>query len=451
MGSIFQAQPQKATNLMVQLLAYHRGKSLETFLSKFPIKEFDTDEEFTWDVIGTSRRNIPLVEARTLAGAVLTEGYYGANYEPFYLVFGEDWFSKGEVLFGPYNETYPLRVLEDPVFEGTNTIYKVEVYGTNSNGVPADTLRSGDRFSIAFAPVERGLSRGVGDVRFSSPVSMRNEFSQIRIKTKVSGSMLDKKLAIGIPVTEEIEGGKLRKTTVNRWIHYQEYEAECQFQDAKNNIIAWGVSTRNNNGEYKNFGVSGEVIKSGSGLYEQMEAGNVQYYNKFSLKLLEDALYQISAAKLDFGQRKFVIRTGEFGAIQFNKAVIETISGWTQFVLDNSSTRVIERTQNKLHSNALSAGFQFTEYKGPNGLIISLETDPMYDDPVRNKILSPNGGVAYSYRYDIFDMGSMEQPNIFKCTVKNRPEARGYLWGLRNPYTGAYGNMSMGTDKLFVA
>ena len=49
LGGIFQAQPQKATNLMVQLLAYHRGKSLETFLSKFPTKEFDTDDEYTWD------------------------------------------------------------------------------------------------------------------------------------------------------------------------------------------------------------------------------------------------------------------------------------------------------------------------------------------------------------------------------------------------------------------
>ena len=170
-------------------------------------------------VIGTSRRNIPLVEARNLAGVVLTEGYFGANYEPFYLVFGEDWFSKGEVLFGPYNETYPLRVLEDPIFEGTNVVYKVEVYGTNSNGVPADTLKSGDRFSIAFAPVERSFSRGVGDVRFSSPVSMRNEFSQIRIKTKVGGSMINKKLAIGIPVTKEVEGGKLQKTTMNMWMH----------------------------------------------------------------------------------------------------------------------------------------------------------------------------------------------------------------------------------------
>ena len=431
LGSIFQSAPQKATNLMVQLLAFHRGKSLETFLSKFPVKEFDTDDEFTWDVIGSSRRNIPLLEARDITGNTNPEsGYFGAGFETFYLVFQEDWFSKGEVIFGPYNETYPIRVIDDPKFEGTNVVYTCEVYGTNANGIPVDTLKTGDRFSVAFAPVERSFSRTVGDVRFSSPVSMRNEFSQIRIHTKVGGDMINKKLAIGIPVVKETPNGGLQKTTMNMWMHNVDYELECQFEDAKNNILAWGVSTRDSNGEYRNYGVSGEVIKSGSGLYEQMEAGNIQYYNKFSLKLLEDALYQISASKLDFKQRKFILRTGEYGAIQFHKAVLETTSGWTQFVLDNSSTRVIERTQNKLHSNALTAGFQFTEYKGPNGVIISVEVDPMYDDPVRNKILHPNGGVANSYRYDIFDMGSMEQPNIFKTAVKGMPEVRSYRWGL---------------------
>ena len=49
----------------------------------------------------------------------------------------------------------------------------------------------------------------------------------------------------------------------------------------------------------------------GDGLLEQMKYGNTMYYTDFSLKLLEDALYEISAAKLDFGQRTFVIRTGE--------------------------------------------------------------------------------------------------------------------------------------------
>ena len=140
---------------------------------------------------------------------------------------------------------------------------------------------------------------------------MRHEVSQIRIHTKVGGDMINKKLAIGIPVVKETPNGGLQKTTMNMWMHNVDYELECQFEDAKNNILAWGVSTRDSNGEYRNYGVSGEVIKSGSGLYEQMEAGNIQYYNKFSLKLLEDALYQISASKLDFKQRKFILRTGK--------------------------------------------------------------------------------------------------------------------------------------------
>lgn len=49
LGSIFALAPQKATNLMVQLLSFYRGKTLETFLNQFPSKEFEDDSEFTWD------------------------------------------------------------------------------------------------------------------------------------------------------------------------------------------------------------------------------------------------------------------------------------------------------------------------------------------------------------------------------------------------------------------
>jgi hypothetical protein len=59
LGSVFQMAPQKASELMVQLLALHRGKTLDTFLSQFPVKEFNDDSEYYWDIIGTSRRNIP--------------------------------------------------------------------------------------------------------------------------------------------------------------------------------------------------------------------------------------------------------------------------------------------------------------------------------------------------------------------------------------------------------
>lgn len=56
-------------------------------------KEFDDDSEYYWDVIGTSRRNIPLLEARREDGTDVnskTENV-GAGTQPFYLVFAEDW------------------------------------------------------------------------------------------------------------------------------------------------------------------------------------------------------------------------------------------------------------------------------------------------------------------------------------------------------------------------
>ena len=449
LGSIFQLQPQKATNLMVQLLAFYRGKTLDTFLNQFPTREFEDDNEYYWDVIGSSRRNIPLVEARDENGTVVTAGgsNVGVGTSPFYLVFPEDWFADGEVIVGHLNQVYPMRILGDARMEGTNAVYKVELMGGNTTGIPAERLLAGERFSIDFAPVEKELSRKVGDVRFTSPVSMRNEWTTIRIQHKVAGNKLGRKLAMGIPMVRETEEGRQVKDTANMWMHYVDWEVECQFSEYKNNAMAFGTSNRNANGEYMNFGKSGNVIKTGAGIFEQTEVANTIYYNTFSLKLLEDALYELSASKLGMGDRVFVIKTGERGAILFHKAVLQTVSGWTTFVLDNNSTGVVEKTQSKLHGNALSAGFQFVQYKAPNGVVVKLDVDPFYDDPVRNKILHPMGGVAFSYRFDIWYIGSMDQPNIFKCKIKGDNEYRGYQWGLRNPYTGQKGNPYMSFDE----
>lgn len=448
LGSIFQLQPQRATNLMVQLLAFYRGKTLDTFLNQFPVREFDDDSEYFWDVIGSSRRNIPLVEARDENGKVVEEGdpNVGVGTAPFHLVFPEDWFADGEVIVGSLNQVYPVRILGDARMEGTNAVYKVETMGGLTQGIPSERLLAGERFSAEYAPVEKEMSRKVGDIRFSTPVSMRNEWSTIRIQHKVAGNKLGRKVAFGIPMVRDVNGKQV-KDTANMWMHYVDWELEQQFSEAKNNVEAWGTSNRNANGEYMNFGKSGYAIKTGAGIFEQTEVANTMYYNVFSLKLLEDALYELSAAKLGMGDRLFVIKTGERGAILFHKAVLQTVSGWTTFVMDNNSTKVVERVQSKLHSNALSAGFQFVEYKAPNGVRVRLDVDPFYDDPVRNKILHPMGGVAMSYRFDIWYIGSMDQANIFKCRIKGDNEYRGYQWGFRNPFTGQRNNSNMSYDE----
>lgn len=81
----------------------------------------------------------------------------------FELVFPEDWFADGEVIVGNLNEVYPMRILGNPRMEGTNAVYKVELMGGITQGIPAERLLPGERFSYEYAPVEKALSRKVGD------------------------------------------------------------------------------------------------------------------------------------------------------------------------------------------------------------------------------------------------------------------------------------------------
>ena len=52
-----------------------------------------------------------------------------------------------------------------------------------------------------------------------------------------------------------------------------------------------------------------------------------------------------------------------------------------------------------------------------------------------------------NYANSDFDIGTMDQPNIFKVGVKGKPEYRGYQWGLRNPWTGQMNNTNMSYDE----
>jgi hypothetical protein len=318
--------------------------------------------------------------------------------------------------------------------------------GGLQDGIPAERLLPGERFSREFSAVERELSRGVGDVRFTAPIEMRNEWTTLRKKYKVPGStMLNKKLACGVPVVDKAGNKKVE----TMWMPWVEWQFEQEWSDEKNSALMFSTSNRNQNGEYHNVGQSGEVIRMGDGLLAQMKYGNTYYYNTFSLKMLEDALYELSAAKLDFGDRTFVIRTGEIGAILFHNEVRKAVSGWQEFLpVVNEGVNAVKPTTSPLHKNALAAGFQFTEFLAPNGVHVKLEVDNFYDDPVRNKRLDINGHPAMSSRFDIMYIGTTDQANIFKCAIKGQPEFRGFQWGpFANPFTGETNNTSAGYDE----
>ena len=449
---IFRSKPQMASEIMTVLMSSMHLPTLDTYLSSIPVKEYDDDSELFWDVIGSSRRNIPLVEARRMDGTVVTKdsANVGVNFEPFYLVFATDWFADGEVIWGNMNETYPIIVKEQPRNEGTNVVYLCEPFGAHlGGGIPSKRLLAGERFSVGYAPVERNLSRQVGDVRFTSPVSMSSEWQSVRIHTRVGGKDLGKLLCCKIPVSKEVNG-KVVSTTVDRWIHNVTWELEKQWSEYKNNSLERGVSTRFENGEYSNFGKSGLPNQQGMGFRQLMSLGNVQYYPKFSLALIEDALMAISAGKIDYKKRKFVIRTGEYGARLISREAKKDVSGWHPIFSGNDPSYFSKGPEtNFTNGNAMTiTDYQVTRWISSNGLDVSILVDSSKDDLQTNKIMHPLGGPAESYRFDIFYNDDEAEPNFQKCALKGQPELRGYQWGpFHNPFTGEFNNSSASYDE----
>lgn len=452
--SLLASEPQRANDVMIQLFASMHLPTTNTYLStQVPVRQFENDNEMFWDIVTSARKNIALVEARDNTGTPITsaEGNpVGVGMEPFYLVTGEDWFAIGEIIWGNYNEKYPMQVMEDPKIEGTNYVYMVQLFGANGvNGIPRERLMPGERLSWAYAPIEDNFSRKVGDIRFSTPISMRNEFSRIRIQHKIGGKEIGKKLSANIPVTKEINGRPVTKT-FSRWMLNVTWTLEETFEEYKNNALMRGVSTRLDDGTYSNFGMSGLPNKQGSGLREFQDAGWVQYYNKFSLSLLEKALDTISEGKVDMKNRKYLVSTGEKGLRLVNQAIKNSTAGWTPIYSTNVPSPMTAGPEtNYTNGNGVTIrDFMCTHYLSASGLDITFVLDSSKDDAVVNKIMHPAGGTAESYRFDISYAGLEDQPNIQKCVVKDEPDRRGYQWGpFFNPFTGQANNMSASYDE----
>lgn len=442
-GQIFHSKPQVASNIVSRMLAQTHGSSLNMTLDSIPSLYLDTDDDYTWQLIGSSDRNIELVAAYTdpsLNTAITaTDTNIGIAGQEFYLVFPERWFSDVNVIVGEKNEIYPIQVVADPQPFGNDWVYKCVMWGdAQTEGMPGEELVGGKRFSKEASPVEDALSVKGGEVGFSSPITFRNHFSQIRMQYEAPGNMRNMKF-VGSKVPYVDNSGNKKEFVT--WMDWLNYEFEYQFDREKTKWIWFGRSARDAGGRFLNKGKSGRVIRAGAGIREQMETANTYYYNYFSIDLLTNILTDLAENKLEYDERKFVIRTGERGAILFHKAVSDVASGWTP--LQDSTAQ--SNTQSMLHENARKFGYQYTEYMAPNQIHVKIEVDPLYSDPVRNKIPAPSnghfiGGLAESYRMDILDIGTIDgEPNIRKVYPKNEPDVTAYIPGLRDPFspTGA--------------
>lgn len=431
--AIYQSGPQEAGKLVNRMLEATFGPSLETILNKYPAIYFDrATDDFHWKLQGAFDRNIELVEARW-RGAIVnsTDVGVGSNRTEIVLVFGEKWFDEGMIIVGEKNELYPLFINKIEREGSNNYAHYCQLSLTSADGMPGDELIGGKQFSIEFSPVEHTLSvKGTG-IRHSTPIEMRGSFTTIRKEEKIPGDMVSRKMATGW--TDPRNGG-----TMVSWMEYEDWKVEYELMMEKNRAMFFGRTNRDEYGRSYMTGKSGTEIMIGSGLREQMEVSNSLYYSKFSLKLLESLLFDISEGKLKKDDRTFIVKTGERGMALAHKAIKADASGWLPLRDSDSMYKVNSAFAN----NARGFGFQFTEWLAPNGIRVIFEADELYSDFTRNKLRHPDGGRAESYRMDIFDIGTVDgEPNIQKAYVTGAENILRYEPGMRSPFDASNSNI----------
>lgn len=427
LGWLGMLEPQLISKVIDTVYEVNYGAdNIVSFLDRLPSLTLEQDGEYEWMLQGSDERNIPLLIAGDTDGNTFSAGDTpGRNRTPFFMFFPERYFNVTSTIVGMYPDNYSLRVIEEPVQIGSSWRYLVElVTGDDNLFVPVDDLTAGTKWSEDFGLVEDTLSVRGTEVKHTAPFKMKNVTSYIRKNYDVPGNMITAGKNKPFSFAFVDQDGKMQ----TRWIDKLGWDFFVQFRRDKARLILHGKSNRLSDGSYGNKGETGNTIRSGFGIYEQLEGGNLLHFNDFSIDALTDFAMDISVGKLKEDSRKFLLSTGERGLYEFHKKASDKASGFTWL--------------NSGHNFKISGGKmvldegQISKYVSVNGIEFDVMLNPMRDDPVRNKVKHPNGGRASSYVYDIWDIGTTNgKPNIQKVVVKDNEEFFGYIPGMRDPFS----------------
>lgn len=167
--------------------------------------------------------------------------------------------------------------------------------------------------------------------------------------------------------------------------------------------------------------------KTGPGLREQLKDSWIQYYSgALSVSLLQDYLMSIFYARENETNRKVTAMTGTLGSILFHNALSSVANGF--LTVDSHFIRDVPSNVETPH---LAYGAQFTRYRGPEGVVVDLIKNPMYDSSLYCKRFHPQfpDMTVDSARMTFMDFGTSDgQNNIAMLKVKDS-YSHGYTVG----------------------
>lgn len=408
LGAALIAKPEVFGGIMNQIFStqMYSGNALDAVLGgkEKTIGSFDWE----WQLRGASTR--PLVYKGTAAVAAA-----GAGQVSYELPLDENWFKASDIIH-PGNPKYQVRIQEDPFRRGGAWVYRVVPMTTTAT--PAAYLVPGAKWAKLYAQVEEGSVQS-GSTQYALPLTLKSRLSTYRKEYSVTGDAANEVLAVSIP---DSKGGKQ-----TAWVKYAETEFWKQWYMEKERGRWYSRSTDAVTGS------SGRPVYPGPGVDELMEDSHQHFYTTLTGTLIEEFFMDVFYSRVKPGvQREIEGFTGEYGMIQFHRAIMDKFRS-NGFVTVDSN--FIQSDTSEYHKNALTFGAQFTRYRMANGASIKLNHAPIFDDREIHFQIDPTTGYPYeSQRIVFFDLsGEGMSSNVMKVRKRNGYKLA-YVAGMQTPY-----------------
>jgi hypothetical protein len=387
LGAALLAKPHVFESRMTQLFSASRySDNPLTFMLSGKSEKTITQSAWEWEMRGATTRPLVIVE-NVLPAANVTPGRFR---EAFTMKLDEDWYLPGDIINpGSSNKKWSVRIQSQGFRQGNGVIYEVRgMWDDPQQSLPMKYLERGQQWAKLFAQYEEAAEQS-GSTQYSLPIAMQNRMSRFRKTYRVTGDAANEVLAVKIPDSKGVyHDSWIKYAEVEYWEQwYREIERGYWYSRSTNSVI----------------GATGRPIYTGPGIQEQMEDSQQQFYSVLTARFIEEYLMDIFYSRVKPGSgRKIAAFTGEYGMIQFHRAIMEwqAKKGFIQVV----DQVMIQKVSSNYTDAGLQAGFQYVKYRMANGAELELIHNPLYDDREINfEIDTVTGFPMESQRFTFLD------------------------------------------------
>lgn len=348
------------------------------------------NEIYRWYLSGAeekSARSVENLEAANLAP--------GLNNTTFRIKLDLDYYTMPDVLFSEDNE-YPLAIVDGPIADGAGTVYTVKIQGDNPTVfLPAYLMEVGREFNKVWTSVPSEFNQWGGTQQYPASFMLEGQVGAFAQELTITDKAWRDQGKVEIEAMYTDMNGKTQKITKVLAM------AESKMWDE----LHMSIEAQLTYGKKQTQpGPDKYWIKTGAGMREQLKDGWIEYYNgPLTVNRLKDYLMDIFFTRENETNRKVVAMTGTLGSILFHDALAAVANGFLTV-----DTHFIDKVASPTLTPHLAYGAQFTRYRGPEGIVVDLIKNPLYDSRKyckRNHPLYPEYPID-SARMTFLDFGS---------------------------------------------